>query len=372
VKLRRAPLALPYPEEVPALAALVRGVDVAVPPDAARFARAAVHHRLTGQVVLAARAGRITLPEHVLASLRHAHRGAVARSAALRVELGRAAPLVEDACGAPPLLLKGPALADRFHPDPDLRPFADLDLLVPRGRLGAAASALLCGGWEELVEFAPGFGAEHGHDRHLRRGVGGAALDVELHWRIGDDPVCATLSHDELARVAAVLRVGTRAVLVPDVADQLLVAAVHLLSDRERRLGWVLDVALVARAADETAWQAAFARARRRGLAWALHRALDHADAYLQLRRPRPDGPAAPPPWGPLRMVDAFEAPVALHAGRLAALGPRERARYLRTVLLPDAEGLRGTVGHDGERRTGRLAARHVRRAVAGWRAGRS
>ena len=56
-------------------------------------------------------------------------------------ELAAIEPLLTEACSHRPLVLKGPAAA-RLYPEPALRPFADLDLLVPRDRLAAAAKAL--------------------------------------------------------------------------------------------------------------------------------------------------------------------------------------------------------------------------------------
>lgn len=367
--MRRRPFALPFPDQVPLLAALVR--DPAAPlhpadPDA--FVEAAIHHALAGHALAAARRGTLEVPHAGLSELSRVHRAQVVRSTALRLELPSVADALAQATGAEPLLLKGPAFADRFGDDPDRRPFGDLDLLVPRERLRAASAALRDRGFEELVEFADGFGGRYGHDVHLRRAVGNGWLDVELHWRMGDDPACAVLDHAALAPGAVPLAVGGREVLVPAAPDQLLVAAVHLLSDRARKLGWVLDVVVVARSLDEGGWRAAFARADARGLGWALDRSLDYARHHLGLERQRPRGPVAPPAWGPLRAVEASDAPVALHAGRLAAIeGWRERASYLRTVVTPGDEGLRGTVGHDG---TGgwRLAARHARAIAGGFR----
>ena len=367
--MRRRPYALPFPDQVPLLVDLVLGGDMPLRPGPPQeLVDAAVHHGLAGHALAAARAGRLVLPHPAVSDLSRVHRAQVVRSTALRLELARVADALAAAAGAEPILLKGPAFADRFAPDPDQRPFGDLDLLVPREHLAAAARALRERGYEELVEFADGFGGRYGHDFHLRRAVGDGWLDVELHWRMGDDPACAALDHAAFAADAQPLPVCGRDVLVPSPPDQLVVAAVHLLSDRARKLSWVLDVVHVARALDDAAWREAFARADGRGLGWALDRSLDYARNHLGSARERPRDPVAPPPFGPLRAVEASDAPVARHAGRLAAMDDwRERASYLRTVVAPTAEGLRGTVGQDG---TGglRLAARHARAIADGFR----
>jgi hypothetical protein len=63
--------------------------------------------------------------------------------------------------------------------------------------------------------------------------------------------------------------------------------------------------------------------------------------------------------------VEELDFRASTHVGRLAGLGWGGRSRYLRQVLLPTREGLRGTVGHDGAP-TWRLVVRHVQRTVAG------
>jgi hypothetical protein len=151
----------------------------------------------------------------------------------------------------------------------------------------------------------------------------------------------------------------------PAPGDQLLVCAMHLLSDRLKRLAWIEDVRRVSLALDERAWVASFERARELGLLWVLNRALDYARHHLGYSRERPLGPGQPPAWGPLRAVEELDFRASLHLGRLAALPWRERPRYLGQVLVPSRAGLEGTVGGDGAGRL-RLAARHLTRAVRG------
>ncbi len=285
----------------------------------------------------------------------------------LRHALVEIEPLIADACGVRPVLLKGPSIADRFYPDPRLRPFADLDLLVPRSKLRAAVDAAGSLGYEPLEEFAPGFAETHGHDIHVRRRGRSHGVDLELHWRLGDDPATSVLDHERLSSHADSLEVAGAYVLVPSIPEQLVCLAVHLLSDRAKRLMWVNDLALTANAATDSEWRRAFEAAHELGLGWALHRALDYARRHLGHERPRPMPPGAAPRWGPMRAVEDLDARASTHVGRLAALRWRERAHYLRTVLVPTRAGLRGTVGGDGAP-TWRLVARHVRMAAGGLR----
>ncbi|MDX6518628.1 MAG: hypothetical protein QOF50_1474 [Gaiellaceae bacterium] len=326
-------------------------------PVAAIDADAAVYHNVAGFVLAAADEHRLSLSDDVAERLERRFAIQALRSSLLRRELAG----VAAACSEPPVLLKGPGVADRFYPDPSLRPFTDLDLLVRRGALPADVAALAEAGFEALEQFRPRFGEELGHDVHLVRGAGAGRVDVELHWRIGDDRVGEALSYDVLSAGATQLD----GALVPAVPEQLLVLAVHLLGDRAKRLGWVNDLALAGSAATDAEWRRTFELARELGLLWVLHRALDYPGALLAFDRARPLPPGPRPAFGPLRAAEELDLRASVHVGRLAALPWRERPRYLRDVLVPTRAGLEGTVGGD-DAPTWRLVARHLGRAVAG------
>lgn len=371
--MRRRPLlALPFGEDVPALAALLRGEAAAVPGTPARFAQAALHHQVGGHVLRARDEGRVALPSPVADELAQRVAERAVRTRLLCRELPAVVRSVTAATGVAPIVLKGPGLLARHYGgDPRLRPFADLDVLVPAERLAAAVAALAADGFAELVEFAPGFGARHGHDRHVRRGAGIGRVDVELHWRVGDDPLGAGLSHERLAPGATPFSALGAQGLAPGAPAELLVLAVHLLSDRAKRLIWVVDVDRAASAAREDDWRAAFALSDALGLGWALDRALDYAGAHLGLERARPRAAAAPPPLGPLRAVEGLDMGASLHVGRLAALPWRERPAYLRTILVPTRAGLADTYGTAPGEATWRLALRHAGATVRGLRGNR-
>jgi hypothetical protein len=275
--------------------------------------------------------------------------------------LRRELPGVVAACSEPPFLLKGPAVADRFYSDSRLRPFLDLDLLVPREELPGDVEALVAAGFAPREEFRPGFGEELGHDVHLVRGSGAGRVDVELHWRVSDDRLGEALSYDLLRSGAGEL--GGALVAAPP--EQLLVLAVHLLADRAKRLDWIHDLALVGLASSPEEWRRTFELAGKLGLSWVLHRALDYPAALVGFERPRPLPPGPRPAFGPLRAAEELDLRGSTHVGRLAALPWRKRPRYLRDVLVPTRAGLEGTVGGDGAP-LWKLVGRHLRRAVAG------
>jgi hypothetical protein len=362
--IRRRPFELPRSAQVPDLIALLQGQPPASPADPAGLVEAAIEHGLATVLAGAVAAGAVELGPTERERLGRIAAMRLARSRALRLELGGLGALLSQACGIAPVCVKGPAVADRLYADPDQRPFGDLDLLVPRGLLRVAADALLAAGWIEDVEFSREFAAQHGHELHLRRRHGGIWQHVELHWRVGDDPLCEPLDHELLVHGASPLP-GAEAVLGPRPASELLVLCVHFLGDRERRLTWVRDIALAATAADEEEWERSFGLAGDLGLSWALHRGLDYAARYLGLERSRPRPAADPPAFGPLRAVEELDMRASLHVGRLAVMAPRERLAYMRTVLLPSAEGLEGTAGRDGVSRP-RAMLRHLGSALTG------
>ena len=337
---------------------------MAPPREPERFGEAVRYHRLSAFAIEAMEAGRLGLPAGEARRLKDeaAMRGLLARS--LAAELATIEPLVAQACSDRPLVLKGPAAA-RLYPRPALRPFGDLDLLVARRHLRSATEALAPRGFEPMLEFAPGFGETHGHDVHLRRLVGRRSIGVDLHWRVGDDELGRALSHERLRPGAGAFQVAGAEALAPAPEAELLVLAMHLLSDRDKRMIWVCDLLYAARAAPGAQWRAAFELADELGLLWPLNRALDYAERHLGLRRDRPLAAGAAPAWGPLRAVEEVDARASLHVGRLARLRWPARLRYAARVLVPSRAGLRGTVGRDGAPMW-RLIGRHLRATVAG------
>lgn len=362
---RRRPLEIPYEGAAPELGALVSGLRV-VPTRTGAFVDAVHYHGLTGYAVEATERGRLTLPPDETRELADSQAKRLLHAALLRRELGAAVASL-GAIGIDPLLVKGPAVANRFYRDPALRTYADLDLIVPRDRLADAVAALAGDGYSVVGDYRPDYPESLYHDVHLERFVGSHRVDIDLHWRLGDDPLTVQLGHDILTCGAEQLDVDGTVVSVPALPEQLLVLAVHFLSDVARRLIWVNDLALVAHVASEAQWRRAFGLAGELGLGWPLHRALDYAGRYLALDRPRPTAPPAAPAFGPLRAIEELDARGARHAGRLASIGWRERAVYLRALVAPSRATLEATVGLDGAS-TPRLLARHVRQLLTSGR----
>src|SRR4029079_9134698 len=187
---------------------------------------------------------------------------------------------------------KGPVVSELLYEPRTLRPYSDLDLLVPASKLGAATEALIRAGYRPHLHLRPGFAERYHHHVHLTRPHGKLVLGIDLHWRVSDDPLAAELHHDRMESEHS--RIDGVEFGCPSPSEHLLVLATHFLADRLRRLLWIEDLRRAALAPDAEQWSLACERADRRGLSWVLNRALDYAAHHLGLERERP----APP--GPL------------------------------------------------------------------------
>ena len=83
--------------------------------------------------------------------------------------------------GIPALVLKGAHLRETIYRSPLLREMIDIDVLVPRERLGRAAEILCARGYGPSAPFSVELDATLRHDLKTLVGDGGL---VELHWNI--------------------------------------------------------------------------------------------------------------------------------------------------------------------------------------------
>jgi hypothetical protein len=355
---RREPLSMPFADQLDELCRVITSDDRVEPTTPARFLEAAADHRVVGACALALEEDRLTLRDEDARPLRDAFAVAALSTALTRRELPAAAAAIERATSAPAIVLKGPAVSDRFYPNPALRPFNDLDLLVDRDSLEEAKRALSAIGYEERIEYRPGFAATHGHTLDMVRSVGRTQVHVEVHWRVSDDAIGEAISHASLSDGAEEAP-GIPGAAFPALADQLLICALHLMNHREKRLAWLEDIRRLQLAAKEGEWDAGFRTAQDLGLVWVLNRALDYAERYLGGTFARPIGAGDPPAFGPVRAIEELDLQASANIGRLAALPWRERPALVRDILIPSREGLDALVGGDGAGRL-RLVARHA------------
>jgi hypothetical protein len=144
------------------------------------------------------------------------------------------------------LVVKGPSLAEVVYPDPLLRAYHDLDLVVRPAHLPRAVDALEGDGhvlvdanWDLLLARRPG-------EVHLTAPAGTV---VDLHWNLLNAPDqrerCGVRTEDLFDRsVESVLGASSVRTLAP--VDRLVYVALHACSSGGDRLVWVNDVGLCA------------------------------------------------------------------------------------------------------------------------------
>jgi hypothetical protein len=147
--------------------------------------------------------------------------------------------------GIPYRILKGPAVAHLDYPDPALRVFGDLDVLVPGAFFDDAVAALRAAGCERRYpEPRPGFDREFGKGVCL---VTRDGLEIDLHRTFTMGPFGARLALDELWRNRASYTLAGVAIDTLPAEERLLHAAYHtVLGDRRPRLAPMRDVAQIA------------------------------------------------------------------------------------------------------------------------------
>lgn len=231
--------------------------------------RLAAQQRLSGQLIAALeRAALVEVtPEPVVQELRRRRELTRRRYvSALRPELLEVCAALLDA-GIRPTVLKGAALVLDGVLAPGLRPMRDLDLLVAREQLPAAAAALCRLGYDyrtgtETLRWAR---TNHYQDpalHHPRR-----RLEVELHWHILTPHHRLFFPPNMLVRQP--LTVDGIEIDRLDTADMLDHLALHLWNDlaagKPRILGELWDVHHARKALNDGASQQVQERSRSRG-----------------------------------------------------------------------------------------------------------
>ncbi|MBN1220169.1 MAG: nucleotidyltransferase family protein [Anaerolineae bacterium] len=122
--------------------------------------------------------------------LRHRHANQI-RAAVLADLLA-----VYQAAGIPALVLKGAALAHLVYPESGLRPFSDIDLLVPKAKAIQAQSLLADLGFH--APLPPGDVLPGKHLAAATRFTGGILISVEVHHNLFNTPSPFSMELDDL------------------------------------------------------------------------------------------------------------------------------------------------------------------------------
>ncbi len=192
-----------------------------------------------------------------------------ARGAVMRRHLGRLVERLGEA-GVKVAVVKGPDLADRVYPDPAMRYFTDLDLVVPPSDLDRALDVIDA---DPACVGIPPKGPQADKRDIVFRDPTGVRFTVDLHWDL--------FSYTQLrGRAAGTMEAAWERAEAPDparphlgwrLADETVAAflCTHALLDHRFRLVLFRDLAEVARRG--LAWDELVAVARRAGLAGFAH-----------------------------------------------------------------------------------------------------
>lgn len=149
----------------------------------------------------------------------------------------------------PWLVVKGPALAEMVHPSPTLRPYGDLDIVVPGATLPSAVRALEAAGgrvrtdWQEAREQEAG-------ELEVVLPSGGS---VDLHWHLLNESRhrgSFRITMAELFDRARTVLVGSTQVRTLDPTDTVLHVALHGCLAGGSRLLHLKDLELTLEGAD--------------------------------------------------------------------------------------------------------------------------
>jgi hypothetical protein len=248
------------------------------------------------------------------------------------------------------IVLNGPALAASYYPDPALRPFIDLDLLVRRSDRERALDILLGLGYSHET---PGRSLEHVPAAYLTPPIGSELLPIDLHWE------CVAQSGGGRVAEQAAEEIWSRATVAPAwgaaartlAPEDLLIYLAANFAIHHTLTGalWQLDLALVMRRHRGTLdWDAIVTRARRWGAASAVYFGLRSVGDHLGVSAPTPSMNRLRP--GDLRvtLIDRLQRPELPGAARLeyligVAMLDRytDIARTLASGLVPPPGWLR-------------------------------
>jgi GNAT superfamily N-acetyltransferase len=212
------------------------------------FERRLLMEKLTGFAIAAHDDGALALSDERFASVLERHRRAMA--SCLMIE-DRLLQLDEHfrRAGIGYAVLKGPAVAHRAYPDPSLRGFGDLDVLV-RGEAFPEACTVLgtMGFRRRLAEPRPGFDERFGKAAaHVHVDD---SMEIDLHRTLALGPFGLWIDPGALLDRATTFELAGRRIPRLDDTDMLISVAMHAVLGWPPRLLPYRDVVQVARSPD--------------------------------------------------------------------------------------------------------------------------
>lgn len=305
--------------------------------------------RLTGIAVAAARDGRLLLSELQARTLLDRHRESMLVALALERRLLEVADAFAHD-GIDLVVLKGPAMAHTFYPDPSWRNFGDLDLLVPTDRWERALGVVREVGFtRDTPEPRPGFDVRFGKAATHTDPRG---LVLDLHRTLAEAPFGMWLEPDRLFERTRPFPLGGVELRRLDDTAAFLHACVHASLGSRQLLLPLRDVGQIA-ATGNVDWDVAARLVDRWRLRAVVRHSLDTLASKLGVELPAPAQAIArgPVSKGEMRALEAFATSRRDNGGEaMAAIwglpGVRPKAAYVRALVFPqrrflDARGQR-------------------------------
>lgn len=306
-----------------------------------------LEHRLSGLALAAAHEEGVSIPAEVDEALHHTHEAEAMRTMAVDL-LGARVVETLAGVGIATVVTKGPGIAGAY-PDPSLRTYMDLDIVVSRSDFSDALAVLRGKGYDESVHMQ----ARDYFHRYCREAINLVHPDgtsVDLHHTIPPWYWGERIGFDALLGASERLDTGSGPIRVASYRHNLLVAALHVVSDKDRPgyglRTWRDVAALVERCdPDEVAGEA-----RRCRLGWWLRFVLDELPASERrnavLSRLRSDEPGARD-----RLRLRFLLPPAVGSrhivGRVFRLPVSNGAAFLAGEVVPSRESIQTKLGPD-------------------------
>jgi hypothetical protein len=229
---------------------------------------------------------------------------------------------------------KGPVLAASAYGSVALREFHDLDIVVRKRDLEAAAGLLRTAGYEEVDTSMDG-------DQYSRVFIRDASI-VDLHWAFAGIRFFFRVDPDRLWERRQRTELGGTRINSLCVEDTLLLLCLHGAKHCWSRLAWICDVSELIGSEARIEWETLISRARRYGAERMLYVGLFLAADILDARLPAEirSEVSQPPVAALARMVRSW-----LEQGENGAGKPLERETFYITMRERCWDRLKHLVG---------------------------
>jgi hypothetical protein len=324
------------------------------------------HERMLGLLVATINDAALAVTDEQASEAHEAHVMALAGDLVRERELIGLVELLQRS-GIDHRVLKGSAVAHLDYPDPSLRSFADVDLLVRSEEWDDAIDALRTEGWErEFGEPRPGFDRRFVKGMVLRRQPEGG-VELDLHRTLSLGPFGLTVRLADLWEGYEVLRLGGAELRALRGEERLVHACFHAaLGDVPPRLVPLRDIAQMSLGGNvdfdrvmelARSWRAEAVLARAVGLAWEILGLDQAAEAATRTSSLRPRS-------SELRALDTYLPPQRSYVGLCLATvkvirRPSDKLRYVAALAFPQPEFV--TPRYGGRTARWRDAARVLR-----------